>query len=434
MAQLLSRAGYEEVVDPQRAHFLIVNTCGFISSAKEESLNTLSGLAAGKGNGQVIIAAGCLVQRYGAEITKQVNGVDGILGTRHWTDIVKTVENLSTERSCSKLHQLETTHGDGQGVLHASVQGKSAYLKIADGCRRPCAFCAIPLIKGPPVSLPLDCAIAEACTLQAMGVREIILIAQDTTDYGYDLGLKNGLAHLLKKMTNAAPKVDWFRIMYAYPGYVSDELINVMATNRQVVPYIDIPLQHAHPSTLRRMHRPTNVNQVRRTLEKMRRAIPSITFRTTFIVGYPDETEEEFQTLLDFVEEMHFDRVGAFKFSFEPGTPAESLGDPIPSELKEERYQRLMEKQQPISLERNRTFIGKTLDVLVEGAGQGISIGRSYRDAPEIDGLVMIKGEIPVGKIIAVRIIGAGTYDLNGVVEKVEKVQAACQKKPYSGE
>ena len=428
MAQLLAQAGYQAVSEPRRAHFLIVNTCGFIDMAKKESLNTLSRLADEKKNGQVLIAAGCLPQRYGAEVTEQVSGVDGLLGTRHWRDIVKVVESLRTGINCAKLPQAVTAGGNGQGVLGTSVQGKSAYLKIADGCRRPCAFCAIPLIKGPPVSLPLDDAVAKARALQDMGVREIILIAQDTTDYGYDLGLKNGLAYLLKEMTAAAPKIDWFRIMYAYPGYVTDELIDLMATNRQVVAYLDMPLQHAHPQTLRRMKRPTNVNGIRKNLQKMRQAIPGIALRTTFIVGYPGETEEEFQALLNFIEEIRFDRVGAFKFSFEPGCPAQPLGDPIPAEIKEERYQRLMEKQQPISLERNRKFIGHTVDVLVEGTGQGVSMGRSYRDAPEVDGIVMIKGKIPVGKLVPVRITGAGAYDLSGVVEK-----ANCRKKSHCG-
>jgi ribosomal protein S12 methylthiotransferase len=295
------------------------------------------------------------------------------------------------------------------------VQGASAYLKIADGCRRPCAFCAIPLIKGTAVSRPVESILAEARFLQEKGVREIILIAQDTTDYGHDIGLKNGLVHLLKEMTAAVPNVDWLRVMYAYPGYVTDELIEVMATQKQVLPYLDMPLQHAHPSTLRRMHRPTNVDWVRKTLEKMRKAIPDLALRTTFIVGYPGETEEEFQALLDFVEEIRFDKVGAFKFSFEPGTVGEPLGDPIPDEVKEERLQRLMEKQQRISLERNQAFVGRSLDVLIEGCGQGISMGRSYRDAPEIDGLVLVKGEIPTGQIIPILISDAMVYDLSGV-------------------
>ncbi len=255
-----------------------------------------------------------------------------------------------------------------------------------------------------------------------MGVREIILIAQDTTDYGHDLGLKNGLAHLLKRMTAAVPEVDWIRIMYAYPGYVTDELIEVMAESPQIVPYLDMPLQHAHPATLRRMRRPANMDWVHRTLEKMRAAMPDLALRTTFIVGYPGETDEEFRTLLDFVEAIRFDRVGAFQFSFEPGTSSEPLGDPVPQEVKQARWEQLMELQQGISLETNQAFVGETLDVLIEGHGDGLSMGRSYRDAPEIDGLVIVEGDIPDGELAPVRISGAMTYDLTGVVETSRNV------------
>lgn len=418
MAQLLTAAGYESVPDPLKVGILIVNTCGFIGPAKEESFEVLAELAAKKKSGQKLIAAGCLTQRYGDGVTNQVNGIDAILGTKRWMDIVSVVESLQdTSRSQLPYHIPEaTTVGiDERGVLRASIQGASAYLKIADGCRRPCAFCAIPLIKGTAVSRPVESIVAEACALQEMGVKEIVLIAQDTTDYGHDLGMKNGLAQLLKEIIKAAPGIDWLRIMYAFPGYVTDELIEVMAANKQVVHYLDIPLQHAHPSILRRMCRPTNVGWVRKTIEKMRQAIPDLALRTTFIVGYPGETEAEFQILLDFIAEIRFDRVGAFKYSFEPGTPGEPLGDPIPDELKEERLQRLMSLQQPISLERNKTFIGKTLDVLIEGCGQGISVGRSYRDAPEIDGLVLVKGKIKTGQIVPVRIEEAMVYDLKGI-------------------
>ena len=418
MAQLLTASGYDSVTDPRRAGVLIVNTCGFIGPAKEESLNVLAELAAKKKSGQVLIATGCLTQRYGVEIARRVPGIDGILGTRRWMDIVDVSESLCCvgyPEPRYHLSEAATVGSDEHGALRVSVQGASAYLKIADGCRRPCAFCAIPLIKGSAVSRPIESILAEARYLQEKAVREIILIAQDTTDYGYDRGLKNGLAHLLREMTAAVPQVDWIRVMYAYPGYVTDELIEVMATHKQVVSYLDMPLQHAHPSTLRRMCRPTNVDWIRNTLEKMRKAIPHLALRTTFIVGYPGETEEEFQTLLDFVEEIRFDKVGTFKFSFEPGTPSESLGDPIPGEVKEERLKRLMEKQQLISLERNQEFIGHTLDVLIEGVGQGISVGRSYRDAPEIDGLVLVKGKIPAGQIFPVHINSASVYDLSGM-------------------
>ncbi len=416
MAQLLTGAGYELVADPVKARVLIVNTCGFISVAKEESFNVLAEITAKKKKGQVLIAAGCLTQRYGVDITKRVPGIDGIIGTRRWMDIVDVVEGLGGMHPEPRYHLPEaaTVGRDEHGAKLISVQGVSAYLKIADGCRRLCAFCAIPLIKGTAVSRPVKSILAEAHYLQEKGVREIVLIAQDTTDYGYGLGLKNGLAHLLNEMTAVVPQVDWLRVMYAYPGYVTDELIEIMATRKQVVHYLDMPLQHAHPQVLRRMRRPTNVNWVRKTVAKMRRNIPDMALRTTFIVGYPGETEEEFQSLLDFVEEVRFDKGGAFKFSFEPGTRSESLGDPIPGEIKEERLNRLMEKQQKISLERNRAFVGHNLDVLIEGAGQGISIGRSYRDAPEIDGLVLVKGEIPAGRIIPVRIIEATVYDLSG--------------------
>jgi len=419
MAQLLTGSSYELVTDPRRARVLIVNTCGFIGPAREESLNVLAKLAAKKKSAQVLIAAGCLTQRCAVEVARRVPGIDGILGTRRWMDIVDVVESLDgVGRPQPLYHRSEaaTVGSDEHGALRVSVQGASAYLKIADGCRRPCAFCAIPLIKGTAVSRPIESILAEACSLQEMGIREIILIAQDTTDYGHDLGLKNGLTHLLTEMTAAAPQVDWIRVMYAYPGYVTDELIEVMATHRQVLPYLDMPLQHAHPSTLRRMRRPTNVDSVRKTLGRMRKAIPDLALRTTFIVGYPGETEGEFQTLLDFVEEIRFDKVGTFKFSFEPGTASEPFGDPIPSEVKEERLKRLMEKQQQISLERNQAFVGRSLDVLIEGVGQGISMGRSYRDAPEVDGLVLVKGEIPAGQIISVRITNAMVYDLSGVV------------------
>jgi ribosomal protein S12 methylthiotransferase len=418
MAQLLTGSSYELVTDPRRARVVIVNTCGFIGLAREESLNVLADLAAKKKSGQVLIAAGCLTQRCAAEVARRVPGIDGILGTRRWMDIVDVVESLDGVGHPETLYHLSeaaTVGSDEHGARRVSVQGASAYLKIADGCRRRCAFCTIPLIKGTAVSRPIDSILAEACSLQKMGIREIILIAQDTTDYGHDLGLKNGLAHLLTEMTAAVPQVDWIRVMYAYPGYVTDELIEVMATHRQVLPYLDMPLQHAHPSTLRRMRRPTNVDWVRKTLGKMREAIPDLALRTTFIIGYPGETEGEFQTLLDFVEEIRFDKVGTFKFSFESGTASEPFGDPIPSDVKEERLRRLMEKQQQISLERNQAFVGRSLDVLIEGVGQGISMGRSYRDAPEVDGLVLVKGEIPAGQMISVHINNAMVYDLSGV-------------------
>jgi len=420
MAQLLLEIGYYLVEDPARAGVLIVNTCGFIEPAREESLQALRDLAAAKRKGQILIAAGCLTQRYGAEVARQVPGVDGILGTRRWMDIVDVVQRLRKEKHSQPLYHLPaapTIGTDERGVPRVAVQGASAYLKIADGCRRPCAFCAIPLIKGAAVSRPMIAILDEARALQDMGVHELVLIAQDTTDYGNDLKLKDGLAQLLSGLVQVAPQIDWIRIMYAYPGYVTDALIDVMASHPQIVPYLDMPLQHAHPAVLRRMRRPANLEWIYYTLEKMRQRLPGLALRTTFIVGYPGETEAEFQALLDFIQLVRFDRVGAFQFSFEPGTPSEPLGDPVPSDVKQERYERLMELQQGISLQINQAYVGKVLDVLIEGQGDSLSLGRSYRDAPEIDGMVLVEGEITPGELVPVRITGAMTYDLSGVLE-----------------
>ncbi|MCL4528573.1 MAG: 30S ribosomal protein S12 methylthiotransferase RimO [Chloroflexi bacterium] len=422
MAQLLLRDGYRAVGDAAKAKVLIVNTCGFIGPAKQESIKILRKLAESKREGQILIAAGCLTQRYGAEVAKQVPGVDGILGTRRWMDIVQVVRELRKGSHPEPLYHLPTdaaTVGtDEAGTVRASVAGASAYLKIADGCRRPCAFCAIPLIKGTAVSRPIETILDEARRLRDSGMRELILIAQDTTDYGHDLGIKDGLAVLLEKLTDAVPDMDWIRIMYAYPGYVTDRLIEVMATRKQVLPYLDMPLQHAHPKTLYRMRRPSNIEWVHKTLGRMRSSIPNLTIRTTFIVGYPGETDEEFQALIDFVNEIRFDRVGAFQFSFEPGTTSEPLGDPVPAEVKQHRYEQLMELQQNISLQINQSYVGKTLDVLVEGYDNGISVGRSYRDAPEIDGLILIEDKVKIGDIVPVKISGAMAYDLTGVPAK----------------
>jgi ribosomal protein S12 methylthiotransferase len=408
------------VINPDEADVLIVNTCGFIGPAKEESYSVLRELAQGKTADQLLIAAGCLTQRYGQEVVEQVPGIDGVLGTRRWMDIVGVVQQLRDGKHPQPLYHLpavETVGTDEQSVQRIALQGASAYLKIADGCRRPCAFCAIPLIKGTAVSRPLNAILEEARSLHSAGVREIILIAQDTTDYGHDLGMKDGLADLLGKLVENAPEVDWIRLMYAYPGYVTDRLIEVMAAHEQILPYIDMPLQHGDRDTLLRMRRPANVEWVYDTVDKLRKAMPDLALRTTFIVGYPGETEKAFENLMGFVDDLRFDRVGTFTFSYEPGTASESLGDPLSEQVKQDRMDRLMTLQQSISLEKNQSYVGRTLDVLIEGQGEGISFGRSYRDAPEIDGLVMVEGDLPVGEIVPVRINGALPYDLTGAVE-----------------
>lgn len=432
IAQVLKQSGMRGVGDPNKAEVLIVNTCGFIDAAKQESIDALHELVEGKRSHQMVIAAGCLSQRYGANLVQEIPGLDGVIGTRRWMDIFDLITRLRTRKHPEPLYHLPTDAKvvglDERGVLRASLQGASAYLKIADGCRRPCAFCAIPRIKGTAVSRPVELIVAEAMRLQEMGVKEMMLIAQDSTDYGYDLGLKDGLAHLLDAIVEAAPDIPWLRIMYAYPGYVTPRLMETMAKHPQVLPYLDMPLQHGHRETLKRMKRPAKIEWVYETVGKLRETIPHLAVRTTFIVGYPGETDEEFEGLLNFVRDLQFDRVGAFRYSYEIGTPSATLPKQVPDEIKEERYQQLMELQQGISLAKNQDFVGKTLDILVEGHGEGededgqptgdlLSLGRSYRDAPEIDGYVIVEGELPVGEIVPVRVTGATTYDLIATVD-----------------
>ena len=418
MAVLLEEDGYLAVDRPTNAEVLIVNTCGFIKSAREESIYVLQDLAEKKKSGQLLIAAGCLTERHRELMATSVSGIDGFIGTRRWMDILELVKKLREKPASAPYNIPEsTTVGtDEKGVVRASMQGASAYLKIADGCRRPCAFCSIPLIKGTTVSRPMETILEDAAILQDAGIKELILIAQDTTDYGFDLGMKDGLATLLESLLPKVSQIPWVRILYSYPGYITDHFIDLMSSSSQMLHYLDIPLQHAHPETLKRMKRPSDMDWVHRTIEKMRKAMPDLAIRTTFIVGYPGETEAEFNTLLDFVKETKLDHLGVFPFSFEPGTASEPLGDPISESEKQARMETLMRLQEDISLARNQQWIGKPLDVLIEGHGDGISVGRSFRDAPEVDGLVIVENEIETGSLVPVLINGAMTHDLTGTL------------------
>jgi ribosomal protein S12 methylthiotransferase len=421
MAQLLNRQGLAPVGSPNNAEYLIVNTCGFLKAAREEAIAVLTDLASEKMPWQKLIAAGCMTEHHRSQILKNVPGINGLLGTRRWMDIIdviKETKKSSPKRIYAHFPSASSVGRDEKGAVRAAVQGGSAYLKIADGCRRACAYCMIPLIKGDLVSRPVEDIVEDAHALQDQGVEEIILIAQDITDYGHDLDIDEGLTRLLEKLVKAVPNIPWIRLMYTFPGYVTDPLIKLMASEPQILPYIDMPLQHADPEVLRAMHRPKDMHAVRETLSKIRSEIPEVALRTTFIVGYPGEDKEAFENLVHFVQTVRFDHLGAFTYSFEPGSPAEPLGDPIPEHIKTERLERLMQVQAEISLERNHRFIGKTMDVLVEGVDEenAISIGRSYRDAPEIDGLVIIEGNAPIGKLVKVHINSAITHDLVGVL------------------
>jgi ribosomal protein S12 methylthiotransferase len=437
---LLQGADYEVAATPRDADVVIVNTCGFLEAAKEESIGVLRDLGRQKRRHQMLIAAGCLAQRNGQEVLSRVPKVDGLLGTRRWMDVLDLIGQVRGGREGRRLASYTMLGDDGLGAPallddpatefaaatpRPPVASGSAYLKISDGCNAPCAFCTIPSFKGKLRSRPLDAVVDEAVALVQAGAKELVIVAQDTTDYGRDWGEPNSLPRLLAALCRrTTDDLRWVRLMYAYPGHVSDELIEVMAREPKIVPYLDMPLQHGDARTLRRMRRPARLEMVYDHMAKLRAAMPEIALRTTFIVGYPGETEEEFQGLLDFVEAIEFDKVGAFEFSAEPGTPSATLPDQVEEAVKQERYARLMEIQQPISLRRNQAQVGKRLEILVEGEGEiegsraPLLLGRSYRDAPEVDGLVLVPGVggAALGSMLEVTITGAMEYDLVGEV------------------
>ncbi|MEZ4673749.1 MAG: 30S ribosomal protein S12 methylthiotransferase RimO [Caldilineaceae bacterium] len=445
MEMLLQQATYAPTSTEREADVLIVNTCGFLEAAKEESSGVLQELGRKKRKDQLLIAAGCLAQRNGDEVLERVPKVDGLLGTRRWMDVMDLLGSLRTgvgKRSLQRYSLLGDPDTKFEwAVPRPPVVGGSAYLKISDGCNAPCAFCTIPTFKGKLQSRPLDAIVDEAQALVGAGAKELVIVAQDTTDYGRDWGEPNSLPQLLSAICHRTDdQLRWVRLMYAYPGHVSDELIEVMATHDKIVPYLDMPLQHGDPRTLRRMRRPSRLEMVYDHMSKLRAAMPNIALRTTFIVGYPGETEAEFQGLLDFVQAIEFDRVGAFTFSPESTTPSATLPDQVPDEVKAERYGRLMETQQPISLRKNQAQVGKLLEILVEGEGEiegsgdPLLLGRSYRDAPEVDGLVLVPGiaGVPTGTIMEVFINGAMEYDLVGEV-LVEEVYSSKVQLVHGG-
>jgi ribosomal protein S12 methylthiotransferase len=463
---LLQNGDYHATDSAREADVLIVNTCGFLEAAKEESIDVLNELGRHKRRNQVLIAAGCLAQRNGQEVLARVPKVDGLLGTRRWMDVLELVNQVRGGKTSRKLAQYQML-GDSPALGNSGfsvpallddptteyelavprppILGGSAYLKISDGCNAPCAFCTIPSFKGKLRSRPLEAIIDEANALVAAGAKELVIVAQDSTDYGRDRGEPNSLPQLLTALSRRTPDdLRWLRLMYAYPGHVSDELIEVMAREPKIVPYLDMPLQHGDARTLRRMHRPARLEMVYDHITKLRAAMPNIALRSTFIVGYPGETEAEFQGLLDFVNAIEFDKVGAFKFSPEPGTPAAALPDHVDEDVQDERYARLMELQQPISLRKNQAQVGKQLEILIEGEGEiegsdaPLLLGRSYRDAPEVDGLVLVPGisGVPAGSMIEVFINGAMEYDLVGeplIMETFSSSKAEKRTKDKKG-
>ncbi|MBI2848820.1 MAG: 30S ribosomal protein S12 methylthiotransferase RimO [Chloroflexi bacterium] len=409
MTRLLIGAGHSTVSVASKADLVIVNTCGFIQAARDESIRALAKLGAKKASRQKLVAVGCFAHRSPGELKARVPQIDAILSMGEGEGILQLVGEEAVDRM-------------ERGLLHRS--SPSAYLKIADGCDRACAFCVIPQIKGPYRSKPPADIIAEGRRLVEEGVSEIALVAQDTTAYGIDWGERDALANLIERLCTALPEAKWIRLMYANPSHVTRRLAEVMVAHPQVCHYLDIPLQHAHPEVLRRMNRPHDMTAVRRSIASLREIMSDIALRTTFIVGYPGETEEEFAALLDFILEVSFDHVGVFQYSREEGTRASRLPGQIPHAVKKYRYQTVMKTQQQISLKRNKQWIGRKLDVLVEGVSspkkgipeKEISVGRSFRHAPEVDGLVLCLGRASPGEMVQVRITGATEYDLLGRV------------------
>lgn len=395
------------VDDPNEAETVIINTCGFIDAAKEESVNTILDAVALKNEGKIkkVIVAGCLSERYKDDLLKEIPEVDALFGTEKYEEIIKELGgDLKKELLGERL---------------ITTPSHTAYLKISEGCDHPCSFCAIPLIRGLHKSKTIEELVSEAEFLASNGTKELVLIAQDTTDYGKDIYEKKNIAQLVRKLSEING-IEWVRIMYAYPSKFPDELIDEIKTNPKVCKYVDIPLQHISDDVLKSMRRGVTAERTRELLKKLRSEIPDITIRTTFIVGYPNESQKDFEQLCDFVREQKFDRIGTFTFSVEENTSSFILGDPVSEEEKELRKNTLMEIQKDISLSINETFVGKTLKVIVDSIEGEYFVGRSYRDAPEVDGEILISKKnkkIKIGSIYDVVINDFDEYDLFGEVK-----------------
>lgn len=419
MLGLLADAGFSFTDDETEAEVAVVNTCCFIGDAKEESINTLIELGKLKEEGklQALIATGCLAQRYAEEIKENLPEVDMILGTTAFDEIVSAVESvLGKQQEYVILKSLQEAPIAGKRRI-STTGGHYAYLKIAEGCDKHCTYCVIPSVRGGYRSVPKETLLKEAQELAQKGVKELILVAQETTRYGIDLYGKKSLATLVRELCQIEG-ISWIRILYCYPEEMEDDLIEVIATEPKVCHYLDLPMQHAADAILKRMGRQTDNRQLRELVQKLRTRIPDICLRTTFIVGFPGETEEDFEELCAFADEMEFDRLGVFTYSAEEGTPAAGMEGQIPAEIMEERRNILMEMQQEIAFERAEKMQGRELLCMVEGRipEEGIVVCRSYKDAPDVDGYVFVESDrdLMSGTMMKVKITGSDEYDLTG--------------------
>jgi ribosomal protein S12 methylthiotransferase len=430
----LQRAGYELVADPGQADVIVVNTCAFIDRAKQESVDAILEMAREKevGRAQRLVVTGCLTQRYDAELRRAVPEIDATLGTGQVEGIVEAVAGRATSLDDASPG-LPTWVYDHQQPRVLSTPPWLAYVKISEGCDYTCSFCIIPTLRGRHRSRGVEDVVAEARALASRGVREIVLVAQDSTRYGLDHGVRDGLAYLLRRL-GRIDGIRWIRVMYAYPATLSDPILDAMATEEKVVKYVDIPLQHASEPVLRRMKRPTGRGNLLGMIERIRERVPGVAIRTSFIVGFPGETDVDFEQLLAFVKAAEFDNVGVFTYSDEEGTGSFDLPDRLTGRVKESRRRRLMSLQKRISQRRNQRLVGDAVEVLVEGTHPDSDLllrGRLATQAPEIDGMVIVNdGAAEPGSFVTCRVSEAHAYDLVAGIERA----SADDRSPAAGQ
>ena len=420
MLGLIREKNYKITNNEEEADIIIVNTCCFINDAKEESINTILEMADYKKNGhcKALIATGCMAQRYSKEIEEEIPEVDGIVGTSSYESIVNVIETALEGQHCVALENIDyLPEKESNRVL--TTGGYFSYLKIAEGCDKRCTYCIIPSLRGKYRSRPIEQLVAEATQLALNGVKELMLVAQETTLYGVDLYGAKSLPRLLKELCKI-DGLEWIRILYCYPEEITDELIQTMKDEEKVCHYLDIPIQHASDNILKRMARRTSKQELVDMIGKLRKEIPDIALRTTLITGFPGETEEDHQELMEFVDQMNFDRLGVFTYSPEDGTPAAKMENQVEEEIKERRKDEIMSLQQEVSIDNGEAMIGKALKVMIEGKlpEDNVYIGRTYKDAPNIDGYIFVSCdyELMSGDFVQAKVTEAKEYDLIGEV------------------
>ena len=422
MLGLLNAKGYQMVDDEMKADIIIVNTCCFIHDAKEESIQTILEMAQYKTDGRlkVLVVTGCLAQRYQQEILDEIPEVDAVLGTTSYDKIVEAVEEALAGKGHVEVEDIDALPLVDTGRL-VTTGGHFAYLKIAEGCDKHCTYCIIPKIRGNFRSVPMERLIKEAGELAGQGVKELILVAQETTLYGKDLYGEKSLHRLLRELCKISG-IRWIRILYCYPEEIDENLIQVMKEEKKICHYLDLPIQHANDDILKRMGRRTSKKQLEEIIGRLRREIPDIALRTTLITGFPGETKEQHEELMEFVDEMEIDRLGVFTYSPEEDTPAADMPDQVPEEVKEERQAEIMELQQEIVFDQAEAMIGREVLVMIEGkvADENAYVGRTYKDAPNVDGLIFIntEAELMSGDFAKVKVTGALEYDLIGELKE----------------